>query len=278
MVRPVVTERPRDGTTVTRLARLRIAMPDAPSSPAHPLLIYPGAVGDLILLTAVARGLARRWGAPCDLVARHAAAPEILAGLDSIADVAHLPSRSRPFHLDPVQWGLVRWLRERGPTPVYLIEERVHRVAPWRRETRMEWLLGRAGVGEEHLVVARRHRRDPLEHFVDYGLRLAALDPPAWRGAAPGGAAADGPRPVPELAVTDAELEEARGWLVRRDLAGPPLVLVQSGSRKRHRGRWPVERWPASPHEWGARHQMAEVGVDDVLAAWGRLEHRPTGW
>lgn len=221
-------------------------------SQLHPLLIQPGAVGDLIRLTAVARALARRWRAPCDLVARHPATADVFAHLDSVATLRAMGSRRHPYPLGPGQWSLVRWLRQRERGPVYLFEERLHRRVPWRPATRLEWLLRRAGIPDERVVTARHHERRPLENFVAYGLRLSALDPPGCTAPGVGGGSgaddesaegepADGA--LPELAVSDEELEAVRRWLAERGLEDAPLVLLQTVSRRTGRGRWPQARW-----------------------------------
>lgn len=209
-----------------------------------PLVVHHGALGDTIQLTAMLQALAARWGAPCDLLAGPASAPRLLAGLPCVREVRFLGSRSRPYLLSPHQRGLVRWLGGREPSPCYVVERWRHRLAPWSRRTRLEWLLEHAGVPSERWVVAAGWGREPLEHAVDFQLRVARLDPPAFAGAA------DSPPPAPRLWATPAEVEECRAWLGALGWEGQPLVLVQTAARRsKKRGRWPRDRWRVLIHQ-----------------------------
>ncbi|MFP3940472.1 MAG: glycosyltransferase family 9 protein [Thermoanaerobaculia bacterium] len=211
-------------------------------APRSPVVVHHGALGDTIQLTAMLQALAARWGAPCDLLAGPAAAPKLLAGLDFVREVRFLGTRKRPYWTSPRQWRLVRWLREREGSPSYVVERWRHPVAPWSSLTRMEWLLRRAGVPASATVTTAATSREPLEHAVDYQLRLARLDPPAFDGGAPYPAPEPSPRPL--LRTTPDEVEECRRWLGGRGLRGEPLVLFQSEARRsKKRGRWPAERW-----------------------------------
>ena len=208
-----------------------------------PLVVHHGALGDTIQLTAMLQALAGRWGAPCDLLAGPASAPVLLAGLPCVREVRFLGTRSRPYLLSPRQRRLVRWLRGREASPCYVVERWRHRVAPWSRRTRLEWLLERAGVPAERCVVGAEQGRRPLEHAVDFYLRLARLDPPAFSGIA--AAPPPGPPPSPRLQASPEEVEACRTWLGGLGCRpGQPLVLVQTEARRsRKRGRWPRERW-----------------------------------
>lgn len=207
-----------------------------------PLVVHHGALGDTVQLTAMLQALAARWGAPCDLLAGPASAPVLLAGLPCVREVRFLGSRSRPYLLSPRQRGLVRWLSGREPSPCYVVERWRHRVAPWSGRTRLEWLLERGGVPSERWVVAADQGRDPLEHAVDFQLRVARLDPPSFAGDA--ASPPSGPPPVPRLRASPEEIEECRAWLGRLGWREQPLLLVQTEARRsRKRGRWPRERW-----------------------------------
>lgn len=211
-------------------------------APRSPVVVHHGALGDTIQLTAMLQALAGRWGAPCDLLAGPPAAPELLAGLDFVREVRFLGTRKRPYWTSPRQWRLVRWLRAREASPCYVVERWRHPVAPWSRLTRMEWLLRRAGVPAGATVTTREATREPLEHAVDYQLRLARLDPPAFEDRAPG--AAPEPPPRPRLRPTPEEIAECRRWLAGSGWRGEPLILFQSEARRsKKRGRWPAERW-----------------------------------
>lgn len=209
------------------------------ADPISPLLFHQGALGDTVQLTAMLQALAARWGAPCDLVT--GSAPRALIdGLDCVGEVHRLGSRSMPFWASARQRRLVAWLRRRAPSPCWVVERWRHPVAPWSRRTRMEWLLDRGGVPARRRVSCEDLPRGPLEHAVDYQLRLAALDPPAWAGAAAGVTAADF---RPRLAVSAEEFADCRRWLEGRGWHGEPLLLLQANARRRKRGRWPDANW-----------------------------------
>ncbi|HVR29554.1 MAG TPA: glycosyltransferase family 9 protein [Thermoanaerobaculia bacterium] len=211
--------------------------------PASPLLLQHGALGDTIQLTAMAQALALRWGAPCDVVAGPPAAPALLAGVDLVGEVRVLGSRRRPYLASPRQWQLVRWLRARSAAPCYVVERWRHRVAPWSSQTRLEWLLARAGIPAGQVVTTVGRERGPLEHAVDYQLRIAGLDPFALAGIAP---PVPDPPPRPRLQARADEVADCRAWLATLGWRGEPIVLLQTEARRsRKRGRWPRERWLA---------------------------------
>ena len=202
---------------------------------APPLVVRFGALGDSILLTSLVEALAERWGRPCDLVVgAGSAGRQVFAGLPSAGEIVALSSRRTPYWLSAEQRRLVAWLRRRGDGPAWAVES-IGKVL---------WLLARGGVGDASLLTARGLPRGDLEHPVDYYARWAAAVPPAFPAA--GAAAAPEPRRyLPRLHLSDHERDDVAAWIERRGWAGRPLVLLQTQSRKRHRGRWPVERWAA---------------------------------
>lgn len=198
----------------------------------RPLVVRFGAIGDVILLTALLAGLAERWGAPCDLVAGAGAAPRrVLANLPFVGEVRTLVSRRTPYLLSGEQRALVGWLRGREAGPVYAVEElpKVFR------------LLARGGVPAGHTLAMRDLPRGDLEHALAYLHRLLAAEPPAFRGAPPP-APAD-PAPRPRLAIGDEEERDCLAWLAGRGWRGEPLVVFQTQTRRLKKGRWPEERW-----------------------------------
>jgi heptosyltransferase-2/heptosyltransferase-3 len=199
----------------------------------NPLVLRFGALGDTVLLTALLRDLATRWGAPCDVVTGAGPQRRVLAGLDSVREVFTLPSRRRPYPLAPRQWALVRWLRRRGAPPTWVFDP----------PPKTAWLAGRGGIPRTHRLSPREVPRPLGEHTLDYQRRLAAAVPPAWAASAPPPLAIHA---EPELVVPEADREECRRWIEESGWGGRPLVLVQSQSRRRNRGRWPVERWAAA--------------------------------
>lgn len=196
----------------------------------RPLVVHFGAVGDMINLTALLRALSAVWGAPCDVVCRRGA-PRVFAGLDSVGEVRALRSRRTPFPLAPEQWGLVRWLRRRGPTPAYVLDGL----------PKVERLLALGGIPASDRLARRDCERENLEHVVDYLLRFGRYGPLVYR---------QGPHrpfperaPRPEIVVAAAEDEDCRRWLDGLGWRGEPLVLFQTEARRKKRGRWPAERW-----------------------------------
>jgi ADP-heptose:LPS heptosyltransferase len=210
-----------------------MARPEAPpaAEPAQgrPLVVRFGAIGDMILLTALVRGLAAREGRRCDLVVSSGASPKVLAGLDEVGEVFTLPSRRTPYWLAPQQRRLVRWLRRRGPSPTWVVEDM----------EKVEWLLARGGVDEQWRVSISDVPRGDLEHAVHHLYRMLATRP----AAAPPASGEPPPRPAPHLAVSDDEHSDCDAWIAARGWTGRPLVLLQTQSRRRFRGRWPDERW-----------------------------------
>lgn len=209
----------------------------------RPLVLHQGAIGDTIQLTALLEALAARWGAPCDVVSGRVPAAQILEGLDFVGEIATLERRRWPFLTSPDQWRLAAWLRRRGGVPTYLVEPRRHTVTPWSTRTRYEFLLERAGRPVAERLTMEDLPRAPLEHGVDYLLRLAAADPPAFEGAVPG--SLPEPAPLPSLRVSDDERAACRRWLRGRGWEGEPLVLFQTTTRRASKGVWPRDRWAA---------------------------------
>lgn len=229
-----------------------------------PLVLHHGALGDTVQLTAMLQALAARWGRPCDLLAGPASAPRLLDGADFLREVRFLGTRKRPYWTSPHQWRLVRWLRSREPSPCYVVERWRHPVAPWSPLTRLEWLLHRAGVPADRVVSTEGRAREALEHVVDYQLRLAGLDPPAFAGAA--GGSVPEPAPQPLLRVHAAETAACRAWLEGLGWCGGPVVVVQTGARRAtKRGRWEAGHWLA----------LLRQVLEDLPEAWVLLAGLP---
>ncbi|HEX4952483.1 MAG TPA: glycosyltransferase family 9 protein [Thermoanaerobaculia bacterium] len=203
----------------------------SPPYPLRPLLVRFGAVGDMINATALAAGLAESCGAPCDVVTVAGSPARVLDRLPFVGEVFTLHSRRTPYLLSFEQQRLVRWLRRRGPSPAWVAEE--------RDGGKVDWLLERGGLGPEHRATMRSLTREPLEHVVDYLLRLGRQVPLAYAGARAAALTAS----MPRLALGQEELEDCRRWLDRRGWAGEPLVLAQPTARRAKRGRWPLARW-----------------------------------
>jgi heptosyltransferase-2/heptosyltransferase-3 len=199
----------------------------------RPLVVRVAALGDTILATAMVRAVAERWQQPCDVVVHSAWADSVMTGLDSVGEVVGLSSRTTPYRLCPSQWRLVRWLRDRGPGPTYVIDK--------RHETLR--LLARGGVPREWTVSSFDAPWRERQHHVDHLLEVVRYGPAAWPSTP--AEVADSP-PHSELWVSDEERGECRRWLEDLGWRGEPLLVVQTQSRKRSRGSWPAERWQAA--------------------------------
>lgn len=208
---------------------------------AAPLVIHRGAIGDLIRLTAMLRALTQRWGRPCDVIGGRGPVAQVFANLDTVAEVRVLKSQGYPHLLSPSQMSVLRWLRRRQPSPVYLVDMRHRRFALRTPMTRAEWLLERAGVSTDQILSTRGCPRGSLENTVDFLLRMAHQDPPAFAGRAAGPFPT--PLPKPEIRLTSGERRDCRRLLERQGWQGEPLVLLQATARRRNRGLWPVAKW-----------------------------------
>jgi heptosyltransferase-2/heptosyltransferase-3 len=203
----------------------------------RPLVVRLGALGDMVMLAPALRALARRHGAPCDLVTTPLAPAEVLRGLPYVGEVLALRSRSTPYWLDPKQRRIVGWLRARPPGPVWLFDP----------SAKLTWLLDRGGVDSRARLTTDDVPRGDLEHAAAHALRFLAQEPSAEAAPAPAA-----PPPLdessswPDLAPTDEERAECLSWLEKRGLAERPLVLLQALTRNPRRGRWPLDRWLAA--------------------------------
>lgn len=211
---------------------------------APPLIVRTGAFGDVVVLTTLIHLLSARYGSPVDVVGAGAWTEALLADDPAVAEVRLLTSRNTPYALNPSQWRVARWLRQRGRGPVYMCDNHPRLLA----------LLRRGGVREEDMV--RRPVEDespgaPLrlwpDRWLDMGMRdpvspfpTHAVDARAYR--------------LPSLVVGEAARGEYRRWKQAKGLRGP-LILLQPGNKRTHkRGTvatrqhpkfWPPESWAA---------------------------------
>jgi heptosyltransferase-2/heptosyltransferase-3 len=165
----------------------------------------------------------------------------VFANLETVGEIRTLKSQGYPHLLSPSQRSLLHWLKGREPSPVYLVDTRRRRFALRTRMTRMEWLLERAGVTTDQILSSQNLPRPPLEHLLDYQLRMASQDPPYFAGAAPG--TYPHSAPAPELVLTAEERAEYLEILAAARWEGQPLVLIQATARRDYRGLWPAEKW-----------------------------------
>src|SRR5262245_33750124 len=103
------------------------------------LVVRFGALGDMVLLTAMIRRLHQRFGVPIDLVSSGSWTRPLLEGQRGIGEISIIGSRRRPYWLSPDQQRLVRWLRSRTPVPTWFAH--AHDVG--------QSLLKRGGIQDE---------------------------------------------------------------------------------------------------------------------------------
>lgn len=225
-------------------------------SPAPPLVIRFGAMGDMVLLTVLLRILHQRYGQPCDILTSGGWSRALLAGHPDVGGISLLGSRTRPYWSDPAQWALVRTLRARPPGPIY--------VCDGTKQDKLRWWLARAGIPEERMLCYRREGAEP-EPWVARWQRFGQDQPLAYAGLP---MASQLPS-HPVLQVLPEARQDLDGFLASRGIAGR-LWLLQPGSKRTlKRGRlaaldddkwWPVERWVEV-----ARRLLADDRADQVL-------------
>lgn len=211
---------------------------------ARPLVVRCGAFGDVVMVTTLIRLLQARYGSAVDVVGSGAWTPALLAADPAVAHVQLLTSRTAPYVLNPSQWALVRWLRQRGRGPVYLCD-----TTPGTRA-----LLLRGGVREDDIVDTTPddlRRGDRLELWPDRWLALGLRDP---ANASPTRDVDPASFRFPRLVVTDEARRDLARW--RRDKGlDAPLVLFQPGNKRTHkRGKLLTRDHPKywAPECWGA--------------------------
>lgn len=240
-------------------------------SDERPLVVRFAAFGDVVLLTTLIEVLHRRYGGRVDLLGSGPWTPPLLAADPRVGQLCMVTSRKTPYPFRPSQWAAVRWLRRRGPGPVYLCDP----------EPKAAWLLRRGGVPAEHILRAHDFPAAPGTHWCEWWLATGQRTPAAWAGRVPplDAAALDH---VPRLHLAAAARSDAAGWLAARGWAGQPLVLVQAGNKRTlKRGRlaaiddakyWPPERWGAVARGVLERLPTAQVLLCGVPAEAGVLE------
>jgi len=212
--------------------------------PGAPLIVRFGALGDLVLCTAVMRALAQRHGVPCDVVASGGWPRALFAHLPFVGEVRTIASRKTPYWFSREQRALVAWLRARAPAAVWLLQS----------DAKSLRLLRRAGLRPDGALHGFPHWSN--EHVVDQHARCAGFDAVTFLRAA-------------ELRVSAAEDAECQAWLVAQARDAVPLVLIQPGNKRTMKGRagvddlkfWPEERWIAVCRGVLAAQPLAHVLV-----------------
>jgi ADP-heptose:LPS heptosyltransferase len=192
-------------------------------------LIRAGAMGDMVMMTAVARALAERNGAPVHLVTSGPWSPPLLQRCPAVADWYLLGSMKTPYWCNPAKWRAVHAVRRSLPSELYVFGG-----------DKPSWSLARrCGLAPERLHWISRQKRQDNEHVLAAMLRLV-------------GATAD---TLPWLEISAQDHNDASAWMMRHGLQTGRFVLIQSGNKKTMRRadrqrtsntkHWPEERWQA---------------------------------
>lgn len=243
----------------------------------RPLVLRCGALGDMVLLTALIRPLYARFGQPVDIIASGPWSRPLLAGQPGVGRVLSVRSRKAPYWSAPDQWEVARWLSSRPPGPTWFCDV----------DAEAYPMIRRAHVSPEYVVHVRDHARREGEHTVEQWHRLAAETPPALRRSAP--AAPRDLVPGCELAVSEAQRSDLDAWLRARGVGATPLLAVQAGNKRTMRRGlrrlavnhkyWPGERWAQVLrflHGRHPAHRLVLLGTgpeqtlnDELIAAAG---------
>jgi ADP-heptose:LPS heptosyltransferase len=210
------------------------------SSP-RPLVVRCGALGDMVLLTALIRVLHARFGCPVDILTSGPWSEPLLRGQPGVGEIFWVRSRKTPYWLAPDQRRVVRRLRARGVGPTWICDSN-DAVRP---------MLTRAGITDEYIVDVRDHPLLPGEHATQQWQRLGGIMPAAI------GSPRD-PQSAPQAAgcylqVSEQQRAELEIWLRALGLDAYPLILIQGGNKRTMRRGlrrlavnqkyWPNERW-----------------------------------
>ncbi len=217
-------------------------MPPSKALPVERLLVVRcGALGDMVLLTALIRELHALWRCPVDIVTSGPWSEPLLRGQPGVGELFTLRSRKTPYWLGPDQWRVVRALRARAAVPTWFCDGGDAGKA----------LLTRAGFGPSCIVDVNDHPLQPGEHATEQWRRLAQIRPQAWADvAAPGALSGESGC---HLEVSAGQRRDLAAWLDARGLSGRPLILVQAGNKRTMRRGlrrlavnhkyWPPQRW-----------------------------------
>jgi ADP-heptose:LPS heptosyltransferase len=206
----------------------------------RPLAVRCGALGDMVLLTALIRVLHAEFNLPVDIVTSGPWSEPLLRGQAGVGQIFSMRSRKTPYWLSADQRQVVRQLRARGAGPTWFCDA----------DDAARPVLERAGIGAEFLVDVKDHALLPGEHATEQWRRLAQVMP---RGLSPPSTNIESVAPGCYLQVTPAQRTELAAWLEVRGLVEQPLLLLQIGNKRTMRRGlrrlavnnkfWPLERW-----------------------------------
>src|SRR5438132_750590 len=174
------------------------------ASPLHPIVIWFGRVGDMILLSALLDVLAARYGGGCHVIGAGSWPGEIYATHSAVARVSAL-HRYTAWVFDPAWWRTARALRAARAEPVYVCETDPRKLARIRR------LLAASGTDPRRCLILAPEPAEACSHWVDRLVSLGRLTPPAFDAAAypwP----SEAPPGAPRLEVSAAAQADCDAW------------------------------------------------------------------
>jgi heptosyltransferase III len=199
-----------------------------PSSATRPIVVRFAALGDTVLLTVLIDRLAKRYGQAVDVLSSGEWTRTLLAHDPAVAELRTVSSRKTPYWLASTQRDAVKWLRQKSG-PVYLCDP----------DDAARRLVERA-VPKERIVSLWDRWPGVETHWADWWASVGA-DQPVVAGVG-----------QPRLTMPHDWLDDAKRWLIERNLDKYPLLLVQPGNKKTAKALslsrksdkyWPPERW-----------------------------------
>jgi heptosyltransferase-2/heptosyltransferase-3 len=239
----------------------------APQLSPRPLALRCGALGDMVLLTALIRVLYAEFRVPVDIITSGSWSEPLLRGQPGVGEIYRVRSRKTPYWLSLDQQRIVGILRERGAGPTWYCDG--NRAA-------MPMLV-RAGIPGRFIVDVKDHPLLPGEHATQQWRRLAQIMPAALASAP--NPDIDAVVPGCLLQVTQAQRSELDTWLKTRGIGDQPLILIQIGNKRTMRRGprrmavnnkfWPNERWAEVLRflrQQHPRHAMVLLGTGPEFA------------
>src|SRR5437016_4909054 len=238
------------------------------ASPLHPIVIWFGRVGDMILLSALLDVLAARYGGGCHVIGAGSWPGEIYATHSAVARVSAL-HRYTAWVFDPAWWRTARALRAARAEPVYVCETDPRKLARIRR------LLAASGTDPRRCLILAAEPAEACSHWVDRLVSLGRLTPPAFDAAAypwP----SEAPPGAPRLEVSAAAQADCDAWLEDKGWRERPLVLMFGAHSQR---QW-LPRSACGSQVLGVggpphSRRLDEISVETVFSAWCALGAQP---
>ena len=227
-------------------------MKQAPGHCDRPLVVRCGALGDMVLITALVRDLAEIFGCDVDVLTSGPWSEPLLRGQAGVGEILTVRSRKTPYWLSVDQQRAVRRLRRRGVGPTWYCDGN-EAARP---------MLRRAGIPASFIVDVKEHPLLPGEHATEQWHRLARIMPAAGgcHGTPPPIAGSTGCH----LDVSDRQRADLETWLRTRGLPPAPIIAVQVGNKRTMRRGlrrlavnskfWPNERWASVLRHVRRRH------------------------